>query len=82
MGEFTSHCLLWSRDRNMINFTRKVRTPARSSPDPRWFPQSSPPAPSAASSRSCGLKPDRLIWAEGVDHKAEAGAAAAAAAPG
>lgn len=84
MGKFTSHCLLRSRDRNMINFTQKVRTPAGSSPDPRLFLQSSPPAPSAASSRSCGwnLKPDRRIWAEGVDHKAEAGVVAAAAAPG
>lgn len=66
------------------NFTQKVETLLRISPDPKWFPRSSPPAPSAASSRSCGwpLKPGRLPGAEGAAGRAEAGVVAVAAAPG
>lgn len=53
------------------------------SPDPIWFPRSSPPAPSAASSRSCGWGPRRgvLTWAAEEAHRAEAGVEVGAAVP-
>lgn len=53
------------------------------SPDPIWFPPSSPPAPSAASSRSCGWGPRRgvLTWAAEEAHRAEAGVEVGAAVP-
>lgn len=53
------------------------------SPDPIWFPRSSPPAPSAASSRSCGWRPRRgvLTWAAEEAHRAEAGVEVGAAVP-
>lgn len=49
---------------------------ARYSPDPIWFPPSSPPAPSVASSRSCGwrLMHGGLSWAAGAGCRAGAGA--------
>lgn len=51
------------------------RTRGRRSPDPRSFPPSSPPAPSAASSRSCGWRPGRAgpAWAAEVGRRVEAG---------
>lgn len=53
------------------------------SPDPIWFPQSSPPAPSAASSRSCGWCPTRggLAWAVGAVRRVGAGVEVVAAVP-
>ena len=59
------------------------RVRAHCSPDPIWFPRSSPPAPSAASSRSCGWRPRRgvLTWAAEEARRAEAGVEVGAAVP-
>lgn len=67
-GKFSSVVYCWF-------YLLHLRISAHHSPGPIWCPQSSPPAPSEASSRSCGWCPKRAdqAWAAEAGRRVGAG---------